>query len=321
MKKYMFLLALLCGVAALFFAGCGAQKSADQGKDGNYLTIQDNAGRTVTLTKKPEKVVVLSTSFLDLLYSVDGKAAGRPSSKTESVPEAAASVPEVGFVYNVNLEKVMALQPDLVIAVQGMHEKLLPTLESNHIPVLLLKYKTLEDTLTTITLLGKIVGTESKASQLVQSIQDKISAIKAKVPQGPPLKVAILHATSKSVTVELDNTIAGSIAKRLGLVNVASGTTAPDKDSDNVPYSLEKLVDSNPDMVFVVTMGNAAEIGARMKSDVESNPAWSTLSAVKNQKVYFLPSDLFLLNPGLKIPDAVEYMAKIVYPEVYGRVQ
>jgi iron complex transport system substrate-binding protein len=286
-----------------------------------FASIQDSAGRSVVLSKKPERIVVLSTSFLELLYAVDGKAAGRASTKTELVPAAARNVPEVGFVYNVNIEKLVALQPDLVIAVEGMHEKLIPTLESNGIPVLIVKYKTLEDTLKTISLFGKLSGTEDKAKKLVEELQSKTAELVSKVPQGSARKVAILHATTKNVTIEQDTTIAGSITKKLGLINVATMGGAALKDSDTVPYSLEKLVENNPDEIFVVTMGDVQEIKKRMKSDVENSPAWQTLRAVKQQKVYFLPSELFLVNPGLKMTSSIEYMAKLAYPEVYGHVE
>lgn len=325
MRNKPIIAALISFIVVCLLAGCAGKSSSDsaaKAPTGESITVQDSAGRSVVLPTNPKRIVVLSTSFLELLYAIDGQAVGRPSSKTDAIPAAAQGVPEVGFVYNINMEKVLALQPDLVIAVQGMHENLIPTLESNHVPVLLLKYKTLDDTLNTIQLLGKIIGAQDKAAQIVQNIQGKIAAITAKMPQKqPPLKVAILHATSKSVTVELDRTIAGSVAQQLGLQNIASGVTAPDKNSDYVPYSLETLVAADPDILFVVTMGNSSEINKRLQADVESNPAWNTLRAVQNGKMYFLPSDLFLLNPGLKMPEAVEHMAKLINPEVYGRVQ
>lgn len=315
--KRLFLTALL-GIC-LVLSGCAGSTEKPKAA-AEFASLTDSAGRTVVLPKKPERIVVLSTSFLDLLYAVDGKAIGRVSTKTELVPEEAKGVSEVGFVYNVNLEKLVALQPDLVVAVEGMHEKLLPTLESNKIPVLIVKYKTLEDTLKTISLFGKVAGTEDKANQIVKELSGKTEELIKIVPANKP-KVAILHATAKSVTIEQDTTIAGSIAKKLGFVNVATAGGQVMKDSDTVPYSLEKLVENDPDAVFVVTMGDVKEIQKNMKRDVENNPAWQTLRAVREQKVYFLPSDLFLVNPGLKMTSSVEYMAKLIYPEVYGHAK
>lgn len=309
-------------MVVLLAAGCGLQsKQAATGGEASagYLTIKDDAGRDVVLQHKPEKIVVLSPSFLELLYAVDGKAAGRPNSNAKTpLPQQAQDIPEVGFVYNINIEKVVSLQPDLVIAMQGMHDKLIPLLESNHIPVIVLKYKTYDDIFAKITLFGDIVGTREKAQALTQNINDRLKLITDKLPN-QTTKIAILHATAKGVSVELENSIAGNTARLLRLQNVAAGNKPIDSGADTTPYSLEKLAESDPDILFVVTMGNAAEIEKTMREDVEANPAWSTLRAVRNKKVIFLPSDLFLLNPGLRIADTAEYMAKLVYPEVYAK--
>ena len=147
-------------------------------------------------------------------------------------------------------------------------------------------------------------------------MNDRLAAITVKLP-ATPKKVAILHATAKSVTLELETSIAGDIAKRLKLNNVAAGNKPLEADMDSTPYSLEKLVEQDPDLILVVTMGQVADIEKRMKADVESNPAWATLRAVKAGQILFLPQDLFQLQPGTRMPEAVEYMAKLVYPEVY----
>lgn len=321
-KRLLFLKLIACVCSLLLLtlmAGCGKQEKTEapgNTKAGSYLTLRDDAGRTVVLPKKPERIVVLSTSFLELLYAVDGQAAGRPGSRTADIPERAKAVPEIGFVYNVNTEKVLSLQPDLVIAFQGINDKLIPLLESSNIPVLLLKMKSFEDVTAKIKLFSEIAGTQEKGDTLVRNMNDRLAAITAKLP-ATPKKVAILHATAKSVTLELETSIAGDIAKRLKLNNVAAGNKPLDADMDSTPYSLEKLVEQDPDLILVVTMGQVADIEKRMKADVETSPAWATLRAVKAGQILFLPQDLFQLQPGTRMPEAVEYMAKLVYPEVY----
>ena len=305
-------------ILTVLLTGCGRQAAPDNAQQAGYLSVTDDAGRSITLRHKPEKIVVLTQSFLELLYAVDGKAAGRPSSTSKStIPQQALDVPEVGFVYNINMEKVVSLQPDLVVALQGTHDKLIPILESNHIPVIVLKYKTYDDVFAKIGLFGDIAGTKEQAQALAQGMKDKLKGITDKLP-AKTTKIALLHATAKSVSLELENSVAGNTAKLLRLQNVVAGSKPIVTGSDTTPYSLEKLVESDPDIIFVVTMGNAAEIEKTMRSDVESNPAWSALRAVRAKKLMFLPSELFLLNPGLRIPDAAEYMARLAYPEVYA---
>jgi len=308
-------------VAVILATACGMQSK--QGGDGNaiqkeYLTIKDDAGRSVVLQHKPEKIVVLAPSFLELLYAVDGKAVGRTSSNSKyAIPEQALGVSEVGLVYNINVEKVVSLQPDLVIAMQGIHDKLIPMLESNNIPVIVLKYKTYDDVFDKIKLFGDIIGTKEKAQVLTQDMNAKLEKIINKLP-GNNTKIAILHATAKNVSLELENSIAGNTARLLHLQNIAAVSSPINSGSDVIPYSLEKLVENDPDIIFVVTMGGSNEIEKKMQAEVENNPAWSSLRAVQEKKVVFLPADLFLLNPGLRIPEAAQYMARCVYPEIYA---
>ena len=322
MKGKLTYLVCILSIMSVIFAGCASssqEKSITKSPD-HYLQMTDDAGRNVVLEKKPQRIVVLSTSFLDVLYEVGGKAVGRPSSKTPQTFPSQQDIPEVGFIYNINTEQVLTLQPDLVIGFQGIHDKLIPTFESSKIPVMILKMKTYDDILGKVKLFGDIAGTQEQAQTLLASMQAKINEVTAKLPVQSK-KIVILHATAKSVTVELDSSIAGNVAKILKLNNIAAGSMPLVGDNEKTPYSLEKLVEGDADAILVVTMGNMAEIETRMKADIESNPAWSGLRAVKTGQVFFLPAELFQLNPGTRFHESVEYMAKVMYPEVYGNVK
>ncbi len=319
--KLTYLVCML-SIMSIIVAGCASstqEKSTTKSPD-HYLQMTDDAGRNVVLRQKPQRIVVLSTSFLDVLYGVGGKAAGRPSSKTPQTFPAQQEIPEVGFIYNVNVEQVLTLQPDLIIGFQGIHDKLIPTFESSKIPVMILKMKTYDDILAKVKLFGEIAGTEEQAEKLLAAMQASINEVTAKLPNQSK-KVIILHATAKNVTVELEHSIAGNVAAILKLKNIAAGSTPIAGDSETTPYSLEKLVEGDADAILVVTMGNMAEIEKRMKADLESNPAWGGLRAVKTGQVFFLPAELFQLNPGIRFHESVAYMAKVMYPEVYGNVK
>ena len=86
-----------------------------------------------------------------------------------------------------------------------------------------------------------------------------------------------------------------------------------DKNAKTVPYSLETLAADDPDVIFISTMGKKDEIQATMAKEMTNNPAWQNLKAVKNGKVFYLPSNWFLLNPGLQTPDALAVLVKDAY--------
>ena len=112
-KKLASLAACVCLLAC---AGCGGDtKKAEPVKAQAYLQMTDDAGRKVSLAKQPERVVALSPSYLELIDAIGDKVVGRPTAKNGTVPKSMEKLPEVGHTYNVNMESVVGLKPDLVL--------------------------------------------------------------------------------------------------------------------------------------------------------------------------------------------------------------
>ncbi len=312
---------ILFVAVSIIFLGCGNKENLPLGENQSHqLTIVDDNHREVVLRNIPERIVVLSPSFLEILDQVQGKVVGRATSQIAQIPEKYKSSGEVGFVYQINSEAVVSLQPDLVIAYKGMHESLIPILESNHIPVIVLNLKTYQDVKRNCELLGVISGHadlgQALARKLDSDIQDSIANV-------PPInkKAVILHTTMNDISVETEESIAGNVATLLHLdlaikygdmpIAKTNGMASPDK----VVYSMETLVEKNPEVLLITSMGASGGAIERIKAEMENNPAWLELQAVKNKQVFFLPENLFLLNPGLRYPEAVQYMADRLYPK------
>ena len=313
MKKFGLCLLVLC---LFLLAGCGPQKTAPSGgSDGSYAVITDDRGKTVPLVQKPQRVVVLSTSLLNFADALDGTLVGRAAIKSEdaALPEKYQDVPDVGPVYSVSLEKVASLRPDVVIGSTDHHEKLAAQLEDSGIPVILLRTKTYDDVKRNLDVLSKVYGKEQAAAALEERLDGEVKAITDAVPKDG-MRIAIIHATPSAVSLELPTSIAGGIAELLHLQNVV--TTAAGGDNNRIPYSMESLVEANPDVIFLTSMGASDKIEKRIKGDIETNPAWASLKAVQTGRFYVLPERYFLLNPGLDYPKAVGYMANLVYPGV-----
>ena len=313
--KKKILAAILCIVFILVMAGCGSQQAANNTSAQMFAKVQDDLGRDVNLEKKPERIVVTSASFLEPLHEVGGDVVGRPDSKTK-MPDYAKDKASVGKVYQIDVEKVLACEPDLVIINKGMNEKLVETLEASGIKTLVVDMKSYEDVKREVALFAQLTGEKEKGEALISSMDKKIQAVKEKIPQ-EKRRVAVIHSTNQGLTVQLSGSIAGSVAEMLGWENVAGDMTPLEKDPDSAPYSLETMVEKNPELLFVTSMGKLEEIKASMDATMAENPAWQSVEAVRQGKVFYLPQDLFLLSPGLHYPEAVEMMAKLVYPEAF----
>ena len=297
---------------SLLLTACGAPAAENPQTGSAYATVTDDNGRTVTFDKKPERIVVTSASFLEPLYAVGGSVVGRPESKTKVPPEA-KEVPRIGRVYQIDAEKVIALKPDLVILNKGMNEKLIDTLNANYIKTLVLDMKSYEDVKREIGIFAALTGEKEKGEALVQKMDADIEAVRTSIPQEKK-RVAIIHSTGQGLSVQLDGSIAGNIANILGWENTAAGMPALDKNPDAAPYSMETLVAQNPDIIFVTSMGEEAEIRASMEAMFAESPAWQSVGAIRDGRVYYLPQEMFLFSPGIEYPAAVKYMARLVYP-------
>lgn len=314
MIKNFFL--IIC--AGLMLTGCGGEKISEPvevTQQKIFATLEDDAGRKVILQQKPTRIVVTSASFLEPLNAVGGVIVGRPDSKNKT-PDWAKDIPSVGAVYQIDVERLLSCAPDLVIINKGMNEKLLPILEENKIPALVVELKTYDDVKRGLKNFSVISGDAEAGDKIIRDMDAEIKSIVDKVPK-KNLRVAILHSTAQGLTVQLDGSIAGSIAKMFGWENVASGMTPLEKNPDAAPYSMEILAAQNPEIIFVTSMGDLDEIKSNMTKAIAENAAWQTIGAVKDNRLYFLPQDLFLLSPGLRYPDAVRTMAQLIYPEKF----
>lgn len=315
MTKKIF--AALCA-AAILFTGCGGEKNpapVEVNQSQVFATIEDDAGRTITLAQKPARIVVTSAGFLEPLHAVGGVIVGRPNSKNQ-MPAWAKDLSSIGAVYQIDMERLLSCAPDLVIVNKGMNEKLLPVLEENKIPALVVEMKTYDDFKRGLKIFSQVSGEVEVGEKIIRDTDAEIQAIVERVPK-KKLRVAILHSTAQGVTVQLDGSIAGSIVKMFDWENVASGMTPLEKNPDAAPYSMETLAEQNPEIIFVTSMGDLEEIRANMTAAIAENAAWQTIGAIKNNRLYFLPQDLFLLSPGLRYPEAVKTMAQLIYPDEF----
>lgn len=308
MKTKHLLACALIGIS-LFTFGC-AKDSSISGSTTKTIQYENTS---YIVPKSPERIAVLSNSILSMIYALDGTAIARPVA-TEKLPAAQESVQTIGHTNNINTEALLALKPDLVLGLKTQHEKLSSLLESGKVPHMIISYEGISDNVPLIQALGEVLNKESKAKEVIAAYDGKLAKLSDSVKGITPARVAVLRATGSSVTAETGSAIGASMVQFLGMTDVvAPHINDAAQAGKTIPYSLETLAIDNPDIIFVVTMGKSKDIDEKMKQSMTGNPAWSQLKAVQNNKVVYLPSNLFLLNPGLQTPEAMALLVKDAY--------
>ncbi|SCX80597.1 ABC transporter substrate-binding protein [Alkaliphilus peptidifermentans] len=323
MKKFLilFLMLILC---LSLMVGCKQEiQEADIGKavgteSDESLKLVDYWDREVTFNEKPQRVIVLYTSFLELWSLAGGsdQIVGIVETR-EKIPQGLEDLPSVGSFNSPNIEQLLALQPDLVVLKSnlGGHVDLVPVLEKNNIEYFALEYDNLNDYLNILDVFTHLTDNRHLYDELGLGVKTRVEEIIAKVPNSEPT-VLLLFGSSNNISVRLPNSTVGSMLEDLGAINIAYDAQLSDEEMQT--FSMELVLKRDPDFILVQTMGDVDKVKERFASDVQSNPAWGSLRAVQEGNFIYLPKDLYLYKANNQYPDAYGGLAKILYPQYFN---
>jgi iron complex transport system substrate-binding protein len=282
----------------------------------NELTCIDADGNQVRLSKKPARAIVNYTSLVSLWYRAGGTAVGMPdTANLNELPEAARGIATTGHTANPNLEKVLSLEPTLVILAANMEKQRAMTdvLRGAGAQVLILSYENYGDFVGILDLFYRLNGRDPAADTSSIAMQNAIEAMRVKTAAQPPVKFLSLFASARDVQAETDRAHTAFMAAYLGATNITT-YAAPSASQTRVPFSIERIHMEDPDVIFVTTMGNGEQIREKMRKDFMESEVWQGLKAVKSGRVYFLPNELFLYKPNDRFPEAFEQLSRLLYP-------
>lgn len=319
MKKMILKTLAVCLGACLLFTGCsssGNEQAATQEEtevSSTAVTFTDALGREVTVDN-PQRVVTLIGSFTDVWLLAGGEVVGACDDSWASLnldlPE---GVINTGKVAEPNLENILSAEPDFVIASvnTSSNVELLDTFDELGITCAYFDVSTFEDYLSMLKICTDITGRSDLYEKNGLDVQKQIEEAEARADGSAPT-VLYLRTSTKSIQAKTsEGNVCGEILANLGCVNVA--------DSDETlleSLSLEAIMRADPDYIFVTPQGTDKEAAlANMEESFTSNPAWQSLTAVKEGRYYVLDPYLYNLKPNERWGESYEKMADILYPE------
>lgn len=314
------ILAIICVIAVIGLILSFRQTEENANTLKQTRVVIDSMGREVNIPTRPQRVVLLNASHLDLYYYAGGKEintiVGKPVSEAlaDEVKEGTKDVTEVGVIHNPSVETILKLEPDLVIGVNvPFHQQLIPTLEKADIPVLIKSLDTYEEVLDTLQFYGELTGKEDIAQAKINEIKLNYEKAVARAENKISPKTLMIWGTTDSFSMATSKAFAGDLLKRLGGNNIADNVDSVAKDSGYIPLGMEYIATQDPEVIFVVTHGDVEAVRANINENLGKNSLWQEISAVKNNRIYVLPYQLFAVNPGTKIADALNILADDLY--------
>lgn len=276
---------------------------ATQPRAGFPVTATGDDGRAVTLAAPPRRIVSLSPGHTEVLYAIGAGELMVGVDEFSDYPPEAARLPRLAYS-NVNLEQLVALDPQLVVAVTRQKAAVLEMEKLGLTVLYLTEAGTVQGILDRVRLLGKVTGRGEQAERVAQGMQERIAGVQRRlegVSQGP----SVFYELSPELYTAGPDSFIGDILAMLKLRNIAADVPLPFPK-----LSVEKVIADDPEVV-VLADPEAGETPETLRA----RPGWSGMRAVRQGRIVVIPNRDIIHRPGPRVVEGIEFLARQFYPE------
>ena len=269
------------------------------------VTLTDDEGTTVELAAEPQRIVSLTPATTEILFKLGAGPRVVATTDFDDYPPEAVALPDVASYTAVDVEKIVGLETDLVIAGGNFFNDpaAIAQLRDLGVPVIVTYAPDIATVLTDIELIGAAVGLADEAADLTAAMRadfDQVAAATAGLPR--PRVFYELDATTDIYTAADDSFIAEMIV-------LAGGEPITTGSPTDFAISIEKLIAADPE---VIILGDAL-YGVTAEA-VAERPGWKVMTAVKTGEIRGV-NDLVVTRPGPRLVEGLRELALAIHPE------
>ena len=296
-------------ILALILLVAACAPSPSPGNRNEQRRIVDDAERTVTLAQTPQRIISLAPSNTELLFALGLN--DRIVGVTDycDYPPLARSKEKVGGFSTVNLEKVISLGPDLVLAANIHRQTAVPELERRGIPVFVLDRKTVDGVIDSLEVVAKLTRRDKEGSEATSTLRSRMGEILSRIAAFSSYP-RVFYELSPQLHTAGAGTLIDDIIARGGGTNVAAATSGAYPQ-----LSLEFLVLQDPDVVLLGDMGSDE---MQTVQPILNRPGWHSITAVKTGRVFVVDPSL-TNRPGPRIVEGLDQVVRIIHADRAAR--
>ncbi len=302
MKHWFFAHKWLGGAVllVLFLSSAAAGAAGDR-------VVTDLAGRTMRVPQDPQRVVALAPSLTEIVFALGRQDRLVGVTRFSDFPQAARLLPKVGSYVKLDLERIVALRPDLCLAVRdGNPKAVVDHLETMGIPVYAADPRDLGSVMETITALGDLLGVPDAAERINADTRRRIRAVEDRVAQAGPRPGVFFQIGLAPIVSAGSGTFINELIVRAGGINLAAGP---------VPYprfSREQVIGLAPEVIIITSMARQG-LFEQVRDEWRR---WPQMPAAAKDRIYISESNL-LDRPSPRLVDGLEYLARLIHPALF----
>lgn len=282
------------------------------------IVFTDALGRTVSLSSTPKRTACLLGSFADIWMLAGGEVCASAEDAWEDFGLELADAVNIGGAHSPNTELLLSAAPDFILASSSTasHVELCGLLESAGIPVAYFDVISFDDYLHMLNICTAITGRNDLREQNGERLAAEIASVKQQFTEDnlsdEDRRILLLRASSGFVKAKgSEGTVLGEMLADLGCINIADHDTSLLEN-----LSVEAVIANEPHHIFVITMGSDTDAAMQSLSDlINTNPAWRTMDAVQNNRIYVMEKSLFHLKPNARWAEAYQTLYEIFQTE------
>lgn len=284
-------------ILLLFFVSCKENKDIISHQ--NFII--DDLHKKITFEETPKKVITLAPNLTELLFELGMGEKIIGNTNYCNFPDSAKNIEKVADILTVNLEKIISLQPDLIfITAEGNSKSEYNKLLDLGFKVFVSNPRNFNGIKKTILDMGKIFDVSDSAQAIVNKWDRKIESVRNTHDLLVFNSVMFLISTNPIFSVGKTSFV-HEILTFAGLANITADSKV------NYPMlNREEILIKNPDFILLYETNNND-----VKKLLDEYPEWHTLSAIINNRVFYINADLFS-RPGPRFVDAVEELNRLV---------
>lgn len=267
------------------------------------ITIMDDLKNEVVFEQEPMRIVSVTPANTEIIFALEMEEKLIGVTKDCNYPDEALEIEKIGTVDDLDIEKLVELDIDLIIT-GYVSDEIISKIKDKGIKILVMVPNDFEGVYNKIEIIGKALNVKEKAEKLVSEMRLKQKEIIERVS----------NSTKKRVFFELWNEPlmcfgSGSFVDKM--IIIANGENIAGNLEELYPnMSTKMLIEKNPE-VYIAVNNDVNTIG-----DIKKRDDYEKISAIRNERIYILDGDI-ISRPGPRIVDALEMIAKVIHPELY----